>query len=304
MPEHGDDAEALVRHADVAMYVAKRANAGFAVYEPGRDERREEQLTLLSELRRAIDQDQLRLAFQPKIALLGGELAGVEALVRWEHPERGLVPPMQFIPFAEQTGFIRSITRWVLEAAVKQAAAWRAAGRPIKVSANISVQDLLNPELPGIVNGALERHALPPSLLCLEITESGVMQDAAGAIEVLRRLHAIGVGRSIDDFGTGQSSLAYMKQLMVDEVKIDRSFVRGIVHDKKDAAIVLSTIELGHNLGMTVVAEGVEDEASSDALRRLGCDQAQGYLFAAPLEAAALVEWVKARESRLAAISS
>jgi diguanylate cyclase (GGDEF)-like protein len=304
MPEHGDDAEALVRHADVAMYVAKRANAGFAVYEPGRDERREEQLTLLSELRRAIDQDQLRLAFQPKIALLGGELAGVEALVRWEHPERGLVPPMQFIPFAEQTGFIRPITRWVLEAAVKQAAAWRAAGRSIKVSANISVQDLLNPELPGIVTGALERHALPPSLLCLEITESGVMQDAAGAIEVLRRLHAIGVGRSIDDFGTGQSSLAYMKQLMVDEVKIDRSFVRGIVHDKKDAAIVLSTIELGHNLGMTVVAEGVEDEASSDALRRLGCDQAQGYLFTAPLEAAALIEWVTARESRLAAISS
>jgi EAL domain-containing protein (putative c-di-GMP-specific phosphodiesterase class I) len=211
---------------------------------------------------------------------------------------------MQFIPFAEQTGFIRPITRWVLEAAVKQAAAWRAAGRSIKVSANISVQDLLNPELPGIVTGALERHALPPSLLCLEITESGVMQDAAGAIEVLRRLHAIGVGRSIDDFGTGQSSLAYMKQLMVDEVKIDRSFVRGIVHDKKDAAIVLSTIELGHNLGMTVVAEGVEDEASSDALRRLGCDQAQGYLFTAPLEAAALIEWVTARESRLAAISS
>ena len=304
MPEHGADAETLVRHADVAMYVAKRANLGHSVYEPDRDERRDEQLTLLSELRRAIGQHQLRLVYQPKIALLGGELAGVEALVRWQHPTRGVVPPLQFIPFAEQTGFIRSVTGWVLEEAARQASAWRTAGRPIKVSANISVQDLLNPELPAIVTRALERYALPPSLLCLEITESGVMQDAAGAIEVLRRLHGLGVACSIDDFGTGQSSLAYMKQLMVDEVKIDRSFVRGIVHDHKDAAIVLSTIELGHNLGMTVVAEGVEDEASCDALRRLGCDQAQGYLFTAPLEAEALIDWIRARESRRAAIST
>lgn len=303
MPEHGEDAETLLRNADVAMYAAKRANTGFAVYDPQRDERREQQLSLLSELRRAVDGDELRLVFQPKVALLDGGLSGVEALVRWVHPERGMVPPVQFIPFAEQTGFIKTVTRWVIETAVRQAAAWHAAGRSIKVSANLSVQDLLNPELPGIVAGALERHRLPARLLCLEITESGVMQDAAHAIEVLRSLHQSGVRCSIDDFGTGQSSLAYLKQLMVDEVKIDRSFVSGIVHDKKDAAIVLSTIELGHNLGMTVVAEGVEDEATADTLKRLGCDEAQGYLFAKPLEAAALIGWLEAREARLASLA-
>ena len=294
-PLHGEDAETLMRRADAAMYAAKRANAGVAVYEPRTHELREEQLSLLSELRRALDAHELRLFFQPKVSLGRGDITGVEALVRWAHPTKGMITPDRFIPFAEQTGFIRTISTWVIDAAARQAAKWRDAGRPLKVSLNISVHDLQNPQLVDLLLGALERHDLPAALLCLEITESGVMQDAAHAIELLRRLHALGVGCAIDDFGTGYSSLAYIKQLRVDELKIDRSFIRNLVTDAKDRAIVLSTIDLAHNLGLGVVAEGVEDQASADLLRELGCDEMQGYLVAKPLEPAALETWLATR---------
>jgi EAL domain-containing protein (putative c-di-GMP-specific phosphodiesterase class I) len=293
-PQHGEDAETLMRHADAAMYAAKRANIGIAVYDSRIHERREDELSLLSELRQAIDQGQLRLVYQPKVDLSRGSVTGAEALVRWQHPVRGPVPPDRFIPFAEQTGFIRTISSWVIDAAARQAAAWREAGHPLKVSINISVHDLQNPELVGVLGAALERHALPAQLLCLEITESGVMRDAARAIEMLKRLDALGVGCSIDDFGTGYSSLAYIKQLRVDELKIDRSFVRHLVSDPKDRAIVLSTIELAHNLGLAVVAEGVEDAPTARLLRELGCDQMQGYLVARPLEPAAFETWLAA----------
>jgi len=296
-PAHAGDADTLMRRADAAMYAAKRANTGFAVYDPQVHEQRDEQLSLLSELRQAIDQGELRLVYQPKVALVGGRLTGVEALLRWAHPVKGMIPPDRFIPFAEQTGFIKTITAWVIDAAVRQGAAWRAAGRPTRISVNISAQDLVNPELGELLTAALARHGLPPGLLCLEITESGVMQDAARAIEMLKRVRALGVGRSIDDFGTGYSSLSYVKELSVDELKIDRSFLRGIVTDLKDRAIVLSAIDLAHNLGLGVVAEGVEEQASADLLRSLGCDEIQGWLVARPLEPAALETWLGARSA-------
>lgn len=293
-PVHGEDGETLVRHADAAMYAAKRSHADYAAYDPASHQQRQEELSLLSELQHAVEAGELRLVYQPKIELATGKMAGVEALVRWIHPVKGVIAPLHFIPFAEQTGFIKIITRWVIDEAVRQITTWRASGRLVQVAINISAQDLLNPELTGIVSGALRTHNVPPDLLSLEITESGIMQDAARAIEVMGRLSEIGVGRAIDDFGTGYSSLAYIKQLPVDEIKIDRSFVRNIVNDKKDMAIVLSTIELCHNLGLIVVAEGVEDKLSSELLRRMGCDLAQGYLFTPPLDPAALDAWLAA----------
>ena len=292
-PTHGAEAETLVRQADAAMYAAKRGNSGLAVYEARMHAQHEEQLTLLSELRQAIERNELRLVYQPKVALLGGMATGVEALVRWMHPSKGMVAPDRFIPFAEQTGFIKTITAWVLDAAARQGAAWRDAGRSVRISVNISAQDLLNPDLPGQLTAALERHGLPAQLLGIEITESGVMQDAARAIEVLKGMEGLGIGRAIDDFGTGYSSLAYVKQLNVDELKIDRSFIRNIVRDGRDRAIVLSTVELAHNLGLDVVAEGVEDQASANLLRELGCDAIQGWLVSRPLEPAALETWLR-----------
>jgi EAL domain-containing protein (putative c-di-GMP-specific phosphodiesterase class I) len=240
---------------------------------------------------------ELRLVYQPKVELATGRLAGVEALLRWSHPTKGVIAPDRFIPFAEQTGFIKAITAWVIEGAVRQGAAWRAAGRPTPISVNISAQDLLNPELGELLTGALERHRLPPELLCLEITESGVMQDAARAIEVLKRLARLGVRRAIDDFGTGYSSLSYVKQLSVNELKIDRSFLGGILNDVRDRAIVLSTIDLAHNLGLIVVAEGVEEQGSADLLRALGCDQIQGSLIAKPLDVGVLETWLFTRSA-------
>ena len=293
-PADGEDAETLMRHADSAMYAAKRGNLGFAPYEPAHDGFHKEQLSLLSELRRAIEHEELRLAFQPKIDVHTGEVAGVEALVRWQHPERGAVPPMHFIPFAEQTGFIKSITRWVIEAAVQQCSRWIALGRPLKLSVNISAQDLLDPRMPEAILAALERHRVPTRLFGLEVTESGVMQDPGTAIGVLKRLRALGIDIAIDDFGTGYSSLAYVKQLDVTELKIDRSFVRNIVQDRKDRAIVLSTIELAHNLELTVVAEGVEDEASVQVLRKLGCDLIQGFVYSKPLAEGEFGDWFAA----------
>jgi diguanylate cyclase (GGDEF)-like protein len=303
-PLHGEDADTLLRRADAAMYAAKRGNSGVAVYDPQLHEQREEHLSLLSELRAAMERGELRLVYQPKIELSGSVVVAAEALVRWVHPERGMIEPARFIPFAEQTGFIKTITAWVIEAAVRQAAAWRAQGRKIKVSLNISAQDLLNPELGEQLAASLARHALPARLLCIEITESGVMQDAARAIDVLKRLGAAGVERSIDDFGTGYSSLAYVKQLPVDELKIDRSFIRNLVADGKDRAIVLATIDLAHSLGLNVTAEGVEDERAADLLAHLGCDMIQGYVVSRPLEPAAFETWLDARSgaelSRLA----
>jgi EAL domain-containing protein (putative c-di-GMP-specific phosphodiesterase class I) len=280
------------------MYAAKRGNRGYALYEPSLETRHAGELSLLSDLRRAIERNELELAYQPKIELHGSTVAGAEALLRWQHPERGAIPPAHFIPFAEQTGFIRSLTRWVIEAAARQSAAWMAAGLRIPLAVNISVQDLLDPVMPEFLLSVLAKNGVQPSMIQLEITESGVMQDAGAAIAVLKRLRELGIDTAIDDFGTGYSSLAYVKQLSVGELKIDRSFVRNLVRDTKDRAIVLSTIELGHNLDLRVVAEGVEDPASVEVLRKLGCDLVQGYVFARPMAEPEFRRWVRERDGQ------
>jgi diguanylate cyclase (GGDEF)-like protein len=296
-PEDGDDADTLLRHADVAMYVAKRAGSGHARYDQRFEAAPQGQLSLLGELRRAVEQDELLLHYQPKVSLADGRVHRAEALVRWLHPERGMVPPGDFIPFAEQTGYIRQISRWVIGEGIRQAAQWHRQGLDIAVSINVAARDLMSSDLLAYVSDMLDRHGVPASQVCLEITESGVMEDPARALDTLARLHTKGLRLSIDDFGTGYSSLAYLKKLPVKELKIDRSFVMHLVDDADDAAIVRSTIELGHNMGLEVVAEGVEGQAEVDLLAQLGCDEAQGYFFSRPLPAAAFEEWLHARRA-------
>ncbi len=292
-PEHGADANALVRAADVAMYAAKRGKIGYAVYDPAHDERRQEFLTLLGELRRAVEAGELVLHYQPKMSLAENRVCSVEALVRWRHPQRGFVPPSEFIPFAEQTGYIGAITRWVLTRAIEQCGKWHRAGLGISMSVNISARDLRTEDsLVQYVWAALIAAELPPGMLCLEVTESGLMDDPRSAESTLRKLRDLGIMTSIDDYGTGYSSLAYIKQLAVNELKIDRAFVAGMEADQRNAAIVRSTIELGHNLGLTVVAEGVETDHEVAELRRFGCDTAQGFHFARPMTAEALEGWL------------
>jgi EAL domain-containing protein (putative c-di-GMP-specific phosphodiesterase class I) len=284
-----------MRRADVAMYAAKRANLGVAIYAPELDVNSPEQVTLYGELRRAIDGDELRLHFQPKVDVRSGAFAGVEALVRWQHPERGLVYPDQFIPLAERTGLIRPLGQWVLEAAVRQCQAWHDRGLAVEVAVNLGAYNLDDHGLPQAIGGLLERYAVPAQQLRVEITETTLMRDPDNARRVLEELRSTGVRVSIDDFGTGYSSLAYLKRLPADELKIDRSFVRHMAVDAGDAAIVRSVIALGHELGFVVTAEGVEDAASLEWLRTFGCDRAQGYFFARPLEADALAEALSAR---------
>jgi EAL domain-containing protein (putative c-di-GMP-specific phosphodiesterase class I) len=275
------------------MYNAKRTQGGFAVYDSSHDERRQEYLTLLGELRRAVENDQLVLHYQPKLDLAANKVTGVEVLVRWQHPERGFIPPNDFIPFAEQTGYISAITEWVLKRSIAQCAHWHRTGLSLKMSANVSARDLRQEQvLVKLVEEALRANELPAALLCLEVTESGLMDDPGSAQSTLRKLRELGVATSIDDYGTGYSSLSYIKQLAVNELKIDRTFVSGMEADQSNAAIVRSTIELGHNLGLTVAAEGVETDHELAELRKHGCDLAQGYLLSRPLAADALEAWL------------
>ncbi|MBC8008246.1 MAG: EAL domain-containing protein [Prolixibacteraceae bacterium] len=296
-PGYAEDTATLIRHADIAMYVAKRNNTSFTPYEPEFDQGKPSQLSLLGELRSAVEEDQLMLYYQPKVDLRSGASDSVEALVRWVHPKRGFVSPIDFIPFAEQTGYIKAVTRWVLERALRQCGDWHMRGLDIKISVNMSARDLMNPELPAMVSELTARFKIPTPLLCLEITESAVMEDPVRAQETLNRLHKLGIRLSIDDFGTGHSSLAYIRRLPVKEMKIDRSFVRNMVTDKDDAVIVRSTIELGHNMGLKVVAEGVEDHGALMLLTKLGCDEAQGYFIAKPLPPDEYETWLRRRRA-------
>ena len=292
-PEHGDDLESLLRRADVAMYSAKRNNTGHAVYDIEHDRHSAARLSLMGELRRAVEHDQLVLLYQPKVGLSKASTQCVEALLRWQHPTRGFVPPDQFIPFSEQTGYIRTITMWVLEHAVAQSARWQREGLPIEVSINLSARDLPNPELPGRLAEMLGRHGARAESLWLEITESAILEDTRHAVDNLDRLAALGCKLSIDDYGTGYSSLSYLKRLPVDELKIDRSFVTGMMTSRDDRIIVQSTIDLAHNMGLTVTAEGVEDQATLDRLRAMGCDMAQGFLMSRPIAAGAVLGWMR-----------
>jgi diguanylate cyclase (GGDEF)-like protein len=291
-PEHGDQAAVLLARADTAMYVAKHGRSGHACFAPDMERTADHGLGLLSDLRRAVDDDQLALVYQPKMPLRDGRCAAAEVLVRWRHPQRGDIPPGQFIPFAEHTGFIRAITAWVLAHALDQLAQWRARGLDLTLSVNISTRDLTQQDLAALVREGLQRSGVPANRLCLEVTEGAIMDEPVRALEVLQTLHEMGVSLSIDDFGTGYSSLAYLKKLPVSELKIDRSFVMQLDRDEDDATIVRSTIELAHNMGLRVVAEGVESEAVLQRLRHYGCDEAQGYLISRPQPAEAFARWL------------
>ena len=292
-PEHGIDADTLLSRAEVAMYAAKQQQSGTVTYHPGLDSTSEESLTMLSELRSAVDQGQLRLFLQPKVDLRTGVVLGAEALVRWEHPTRGLVPPMRFIPFAEQTGFVRVLTMWMIEQVAQMSHSLTQQGMRMKLAVNLSTRDLMDQDLPLKLEKVLARYAIDPSLLVLEITESAIMDDPQRALQTLNRLHLMGLKLSIDDFGTGYSSLAYLKRLPVDELKIDKSFVMNMESDVQDAKIVHSTIDLAHNLGLSVVAEGVESAKSWKLLASLSCDEVQGYFISKPMPAAQFQNWAR-----------
>jgi diguanylate cyclase (GGDEF)-like protein len=294
-PHHGDDVHSLLQRADVAMYVAKEHPGGCELYARQRDEYSPDRLTLLTELRRAIDYGELELHYQPKAELKNGRVTGVEALVRWSHPVRGLVRPDEFIPLAERTGVIVPLTSFVLNEAVRQARTWQLEGLNLCVGVNLSTRNLLDVHLPDRVGELLARWEVPPSLLELEITESTILEDPTRAMQVLCRLSGMGIQLAIDDFGTGYSSLAYLKRLPVHTLKIDKSFVQGMRNDDNDAVIVRSTIDLGRNLGLRVVAEGVETLETWRRLLVLGCDVAQGYYLSRPAPAAELAGWLRSK---------
>ncbi|MFW3171432.1 putative bifunctional diguanylate cyclase/phosphodiesterase [Geodermatophilus sp. CPCC 206100] len=288
---HGTDVETLLQNADIAMYAAKDRSLGVCVYDSALNDHSPERLGLLGELRRAIDNGELVLHFQPKVAVPGEQVCGVEALVRWQHPERGLIPPALFIPVAERTPLIRPLTRYVLDAALEQCARWQAGGLELHVAVNVSARNLLDERFVDDVLEVLARRQVPASWLELEVTESAIMADPARAQRILARLAEVGITLSIDDFGAGYTSLAHLKDLPVHQLKIDRSFVAHMAADRSNALIVRSVVELGHNLGLTTVAEGVEDRGTWERLGELGCDVAQGYFLCRPLPAEELALW-------------
>jgi diguanylate cyclase (GGDEF)-like protein/PAS domain S-box-containing protein len=288
-PTHGQDPATLLRRADMAMYVAKRAHARCTVFAPELDRDSAERLTLLSDLRAAIDTDQLVLYYQPKQDLRRGLVTGAEALVRWQRPGKGLIAPDKFIPLAEQTGLIGPLTDWVMHAAVRQACIWQRRYPDMRVAINLSMRNLQDPTLADTIAGLLEQW---PARLDVEITESALMADPERALATLSALSDLGVRIAIDDFGTGYSSLAYLKRLPVDVLKIDRSFVRDLQTFTNDRIIVRSTIDLAHNLGLRVVAEGVEDSIAAEVLRQFGCDEIQGYHLSRPVPASDFERWL------------
>jgi len=286
-PAHGTTAGTLLRHAEVALIAAIASGDDVCVYDPATDPHRPERLSLMGELREAISGESLELQYQPKLALADGRVDACEALVRWPHPVLGPVSPDAFVPLAEESGNIRQLTRWVLAAGIAQAARWRAQGRDLRMSLNVSARDLDDVELPRRVADLLAIHGVPPESIVLEITESAIMGKPDAAIAVLRRLAGQGIDLAIDDFGIGQSSFAYLRRLPVRELKIDRTFVARLGHSREDQEIVRSIIDLGHRLGYRVTAEGVEDAATLAWLAEAGCDHAQGYFVARPMATAA-----------------
>ncbi len=290
-PADADDPDLLMSRSEIAMHAAKSKTAGVLLYSPSLDSSSTQTLSLLTDLRHALQHGELRLFLQPKLDATSQQVVAAEALVRWQHPQRGLVPPLQFIPFAEQTGFVRQLTLWMFEEAARQWASLQLPGQPVRVAINLSTRDLLDQDFPQRLGGILKQHGLASSGFCLEITESAIMDDPQRAEATLNRLAAQGFKLSIDDFGTGYSSLAYLKRLPVSELKIDKSFVMGMETDESDAKIVRSTIDLAHNLGLSVVAEGVETAAILAQLRALGCDEAQGYFISKPLPAVEFNAW-------------
>lgn len=291
MPEHGDNTNTLMQHAEIAMYHAKKMASNYAIYSPALNPHSSERLGLMAELRDAIEQNQLLLNFQPKLSLKTGHIVGSEALVRWRHPRLGMVPPDKFILTAEQTGLISPLTHWVLIDALTHWQHARSTGIALRVSVNLSARLLHDPYLPDMIAGALQATGSQPHQLMLEITESAIVLDPKRAEDNLIALSNMGVLLSIDDFGTGYTSLASIKRLPINEIKIDKSFVTNMLTNPKDAMIVRTVIEFGHNFGLTVVAEGVETQEVLDALTTMGCDEVQGYFISKPQVYEPLIIW-------------
>jgi diguanylate cyclase (GGDEF)-like protein len=295
-PMHGTDADSLLRHADVAMYSAKTAHRKTDVYASESDHHTASRLAMVGELKNAIAGDELRLFYQPKAEFRGGAVRSVEALVRWAHPRRGLVPPDEFISVAEQTGLIGSLTDWVLRTALCQQRAWLDEGIDLKVAINISPRSLDDESFPAALAALLLDYRLDADGIILEITENAIMANPEHVIEVLEQLRGLGVTLSMDDFGIGHSSLAYLKRLPIQEVKIDKLFVQGMDTDPDDQAIVQAIVELAHRLNLTVVAEGVETQACWQQLTKMNVDTAQGYLLTRPIPAQELMAWLILRQ--------
>ena len=298
-PEHGKDVETLIQRADVALYTAKEERGCWAMYSPESDRYSVERLALLGELRAGLATGQLAVFYQPKSDARTGMVVGVEALARWSHPTRGVLPPDEFIPLAENTGLIGELTFEVLQQALRQVRAWHHAGMRLGIAVNLSARQLTDLDLPRDVAKLLDQYGLPASVLTLEVTESTIMADPSRTLTVLRKLAELGVCLSIDDFGTGYSSLSYLKRVDAHELKIDKSFIMGMSYNSNDAVIVRSTIELGHNLGLRMVAEGVEDAETWRLLRALHCDVVQGYLLSRPLPPEQITRWLLDRDLRV-----
>jgi len=292
-PQHGEDEITLLQRADVAMYVAKQHHSGYSIYDSDTDQHSLRNLALLGELRMAIDMDQLYLEYQPKVNLHSGQIYGVEALVRWEHPVHGYMSPDSFIPLAEQTGLIGELSEWVIKEAIGHCMEHSPSDGDFHVAVNVSLRNMQDPDFPLKVGGLIREMCDGSSHIRLEITETAIMDNPARALAALNMLNGMGIHLSIDDFGTGYSSLAHLKKMPVDELKIDKSFVQDMVQDENDAVIVHSIIDLAHNIGIKVVAEGVEDKETYDMLKTLGCDAIQGFYISTPLSAIELATWIK-----------
>ena len=292
-PEHGEDADDLLRRAQIAMQAARARQTGFAIYDDEMETTQRQQLELAGELRTAIAEGQLELHYQPKLRLDEGRIVGTEALVRWHHPERGMIRPDLFIPLAEETDIIHDYTAWLLDAATEQLAKWRAEGREWSVAVNLAPRNLLDADLPARMHEAIQKAGVRPSRLVAEITERGFIADPDAALTTLQRLHERGVPISIDDFGTGYSSLAYLKDMPLSELKIDRTFVQAMNRDAGALTIVQTVVQMAHFLGFEVTAEGVETEDEVERLLMLGCDRVQGYLIARPMPATELATWAE-----------
>jgi diguanylate cyclase (GGDEF)-like protein len=296
-PVHGREPAVLLKRADLAMYEAKSSARRLRLYEPDLDTSSPRRLTLVSDLRAALQNHRIQVHVQPQARLDSGAVVGVEALVRWQHPELGWVPPDEFIPVAERSGLIGPLTTQVLDASLAACAQWRAAGRELGIAVNLSTRSLQDADLVGEVSRLLHRHGVRAAQLTLEITEGSVMADPGRAVAVLHQLRDLGVRLSVDDFGTGYSSLSYLKRLPVHEVKVDRSFVSGLREEGEDVAIVRAIVDLGRHLGLEVVAEGVEDQTSWNLLASMGCDLVQGWHLARPMPTAELLPWLAARDT-------
>jgi diguanylate cyclase (GGDEF)-like protein/PAS domain S-box-containing protein len=291
-PDHGGDARTLMRRADVAMYTAKQDNAGYSFHSQEQERRSPDELSLTVELRSAMRRNELELFYQPKRHLRTGLMTRAEVLLRWQHPTRGLLVPAYFIPIAERTGLIKPMTDWILDRALGQVRAWQDAGAPVHVAVNVSAKSLQEQTLPQRVQALLDKWKIDPRFLKIEITESSIMADPAHALAIMSMLQSMGVRLSIDDFGTGYSSLTHLRQLPVDEIKIDKSFVIGMATSEADAAIVRTVIDLAHNLGKQVCAEGVEEPDTLRRLKEMGCDLAQGYWISRPTNAEEFMQWL------------